>query len=115
MSLDDENVNSGGLGVGGDTGNAYWPRYRLTGVGLLLEMAYKNTNPKKPFDFTKRLELNVMLASETQWNSKGPRIMTLPQNDGRWKLVERYEYDVAIFFKESGAVGRGEVILARSL
>jgi hypothetical protein len=105
ITLDDENRGSGGLGVAEGSGNAYWPRYRLTGMALQFEMIYKNTNQKKVTDFTPHLEIAVSLASEKQWNSKGPRIMTLPQNDGRWKLVERYEYELSINFKSAGKIG----------
>ena len=77
----------------------------MTGVALQFEMVYKNTNLKRPTDFTPHLEILVSVATKGQWASKGPRIMTLPQNDGRWKLVERYEYATTIFFKVSGTIG----------
>ena len=77
----------------------------MTGVALQFEMAYRNTNAKRPIDFTPHLEISVSVASKNAWSSKGPRVMTLPQNDGRWKVVERYEYDVTLFFKTAGRIG----------
>lgn len=106
LALDDENTGSGGLGVAEGSGNKYWPRYRMTGVNIILNMKYSNTNQKRVFDFSPHLEVTVTHASKENWASIGPRIMTLPQNDGRWKLVERYEYGINLSYQVMGGIGR---------
>jgi hypothetical protein len=81
ISLDDENTDSGGVGVATGT-NEYWPRYRVTGAAIQFQTIYGNTRFERPFDFEPNLEIEVSLVSANQWASKGPRVMTMAQTDG---------------------------------
>jgi len=106
LSLDDENKNSGGSAP--PVGGKYWPSYRLTGLGIAMKMEYANTYQDSPMKSSKTLRINVRSSTEGSWTSKGPRILTVPQADGRFKMVERYEYGLTINYHPAGKIGQFE-------
>lgn len=57
ISLDGKNKGAGGKG---DT----WPVYRQTGIGLIVEYEYWNTETSNPFDFSKRGKVTILGPSD---------------------------------------------------
>jgi len=104
--LDEQNVNSGGIGP--KAPNTRWPGYRLTGLDLSMTMYYRNTNEDKPFEFEERLDIEIHAVTKGAWASFGPRLLTVPQQDGNFKLVERYEYGITVNYNAAGKIGRFE-------